>query len=275
MKKDSSQKRFYLNASQSGMKRVKVAILPLEEEQRIENNYATEYVEVLDSKRKIIIIAQAPHPDLSAISFALESNRHHEVSIIYASDLKSNTNFSENDLAILHNIPNSLAPTPQAISNLIYSNTPILFIGGPQMNWSELPTERSGVTVDVGKSVQVINGKLNKGFNLFKLPEGLSNDLKFLPPLTKATGKVKLSISLNTAINISLDALETEWPLLAFNKDAIGRRSGIIMGEGMWRWRMESTLQSGNSDIFDALLCSTVQYLDSRDDVRRFQSEIK
>ena len=57
----------------------------------------------------------------------------------------------------------------------------------------------------------------------------------------------------------------------AFNKDAIGRRSGIIMGEGMWRWRMESTLHSGNSQIFDALLCRTVQYLDSRDDVRRFR----
>ena len=139
------------------------------------------------------------------------------------------------------------------------------------MNWGELPVDRSGVTVEVGKAAQAINGKVNKGFSLFKLPEGLINDLKFLPPLTKAMGKVKPSSSLNTAIKVSLDALETEWPLLAFNKDAMGRRSGIIVGEGMWRWRMESTLHSGNSQVFDALLCSTVQYLDSRDDVRRFR----
>lgn len=270
-KKGFFTKHFYLNATESGMKRVKVAITPLEGEQRRENNYASEYVEVLDSKRNITLIAHAPHPDLNAISLALESNLHQEVSIIYASDIKSNTDFSETDVAILHNIPHSLAPTQQAITTLINSDTPILFIGGPQMNWGELPVDRSGVTVEVGKAAQAINGKVKKGFSLFKLPEGLSNDLKFLPPLTKAMGKVKPSSSLNTAINVSLDALETEWPLLAFNKDAMGRRSGIVVGEGMWRWRMESTLHSGNSQVFDALLCSTVQYLDSRDDVRRFR----
>ncbi len=263
--------KFYLNASENGMKRVKVVIIPLEGEQLRENNYASEYIEVLDSKRKVKLIAHAPHPDLKAISLALKSNLHQEVSIIYASEIKSNSEFSDTDVAILHNIPNSLAPTPQAISMLINSNTPVLFIGGPQMNWTELPVDRSGVTVEVGKVQQAVKGKINKRFSLFKLPTGLSNDLKFLPPLTKAMGNVKPSSSLNTAINISLDALETEWPLLAFNKDAMGRRSGIIMGEGIWRWRMESKLHSGNSEIFDNMLCSTVQYLDSRDDVKRFR----
>ena len=100
-KKGFFTKRFYLNATESGMKRVKVAITPLEGEQRRENNYASEYVEVLDSKRNITLIAHAPHPDLNAISLALESNLHQEVSIIYASDIKSNTDFSETDVAIL------------------------------------------------------------------------------------------------------------------------------------------------------------------------------
>ena len=60
-------------------------------------------------------------------------------------------------------------------------------------------------------------------------------------------------------------------PLLAFNKDATGRRSGIFIGEGIWRWRMESAIKNGNSEVFDQLMNNCIKYLDSRDDVRRFR----
>ena len=61
--------------------------------------------------------------------------------------------------------------------------------------------------------------------------------------------RLKPSNSLQSIIYQRLDVLETIWPLLGFNKDALGRRSGIFMGEGIWRWRMESSIQNGNSNV--------------------------
>ena len=263
--------RFTIKAASSGMKRIKASLSPIEGEERTENNYASAYIEVLDSKRKITIVADAPHPDVQAFKTSLKTNLHQEVSIWFSSELSSNSELQECDILVLHNIPNLTSPTPKAVTKAINSDLPILFVGGAEMDWEHIPLERSGVSVENGPAIQEIRGFVNKGFSLFKIPSGLEKDLAYLPPLTRALGKAKPSSSTNTIVFQKLDALETDWPLLGFNKDAIGRRSGVLMGEGFWRWRMESFIKNGNSRIIDELVNNSIQYLDSRDDVRRFR----
>ena len=191
--------------------------------------------------------------------------------MVFSYELSANTEVGECDVIVLHNIPNSHSTTPKAVTKAINSDIPILFIGGSYMDWSNIPLERVGVGVETSKSQQVIRGGVNEGFGLFDIPEGLKVELAYLPPLSKAMGETKPSASLNILIFQKLDQLKTEWPLLAFNKDAIGRRSGILMGEGIWRWRMEGYMKNGDTRVFDALLNNSIQYLDSRDDVRRFR----
>ncbi len=263
--------KFSIKATQIGMQRIKAAIIPQEGEERTENNYTSSYIEVLDSKRKITIIAQTPHPDITALKECFLTNLHQEVDVVFSYELSANTEVGECDVIVLHNIPNSHSTTPKAVTKAINSDIPILFIGGSYMDWSNIPLERVGVGVETSKSQQVIRGGVNEGFGLFDIPEGLKVELAYLPPLSKAMGETKPSASLNILIFQKLDQLKTEWPLLAFNKDAIGRRSGILMGEGIWRWRMEGYMKNGDTRVFDALLNNSIQYLDSRDDVRRFR----
>ena len=263
--------KFRLKAEAVGMQRIKAAIIPLEGEERTENNYASSYIEVLDSKRKITIVANAPHPDVKAFKESLSSNLHQEVDVVFSYELNSNSEIDDCDVVVLHNIPNTHSPTLKAVTKAINSDTPIFFAGGALMDWAHIPLERAGVSLESGKAQQEIRGGVNEGFGLFEIPEGLKGELAYLPPLTKAMGETKPSAALTSLIFQKLDHLKTDWPLLAFNKDAIGRRSGVLMGEGFWRWRMESFLKNGNSRIIDALLNNSIQYLDSRDDVRRFR----
>ena len=264
-------RRFFVKAEMSGMKKIRISLSPLVGEERTENNYASSYIEVLDSKRKITIVAQAPHPDVQALKNSLKTNLHQEVSVLFRSEMNPNSEIDESDVIVLHNIPNLKSPTPKAVTKAFNSDMPILFAGGAEMDWEHIPLERSGISVEHGAALQEISGEVNKGFSLFEIPVGLDKELAYLHPLTRAMGKYKPSNSMQSIIYQKLDALETVWPLLGFNKDALGRRSGILMGEGIWRWRMESSIQNGNTNVIDALINNTIQYLDSRDDVRRFR----
>lgn len=263
--------RFSIKAASSGMKRIKASLAPLAGEGRTENNYSSAYIEVLESKRNITIVAHSPHPDVQAIKTSLKANLHQEVQVIFSSELSSKSGIDDCDVIVLHNIPNLNSPTPKAVTVALNSDIPTLFIGGPSMDWNHVPLQRSGVVVELGTEIQEVRGSINPGFSLFEIPQGLDKELEYLPPLTKSLGKTRPSNSLNTIIYQRLDALETVWPLVAFSKDAVGIRSGVLIGEGIWRWRMESAIHNGNSNMIDELINNSIQYLDSRDDVRRFR----
>jgi hypothetical protein len=263
--------RFQLEAKTKGVKKVRVVARGIEGEVRVENNSATAYVEVLESKRKIFIVAAAPHPDVRALKSAIETNLHQEVDIITAQELKGVKKLGAYDVLILHNLPSNTYPTPEAVTRAIAEGGPILFVGGEVMDWGGLPVERTGVLVNMTTGRQNVQAKVNEGFSLFAIPDGIDRKLQYWPPLTRAMGESEATKSLNTIIHQKLDALETDWPLLAFNKDGSGRRSGVLMGEGIWRWRMEEYIKDGEFTTFDNLINNSIQYLDSRDDVRRFR----
>ena len=261
---------FNLEADKVGSSRVKVVVSILEGESQTSNNSATVYVDVLESKREIIIVANAPHPDVAAIKNALKTNFHQDVKVVFASDI-TNNDLPQHDVLVLHDLPNIRTTLPAIINKEIASDMPVLFIGGPQMDWSSLAIERVGIEVESSEGLQEIGGVVHSGFGLFEVPEGLTNKLKSWPPLTSSFGTVKTSKNLEPLIFQSLGNLKTEWPLMGFNRDASGRRSAVLLGEGIWRWRSENYLQDENFEVFDDLINRSIQYLDSRDDVRRFR----
>jgi len=261
--------RFNLDAENVGSNRVKVIVSSLEGEGNISNNSATAYVDVLESKRDILIVANAPHPDVAAIKNALKSNFHQDVEVVFKSDIVGE--LPDHEVLVLYNLPNVKTTIPAIINKEIASDMPVLFIGGPQMDWSSLAIERVGIEVESSDGFQEVGGEEANGFGLFQSPEGLNSKLKSWPPIISSFGSIKTSKSLETLIFQKLGNLRTEWPLLGFNKDASGRRSAVIIGEGIWRWRSENFIRDGNFEVFDDLINKSIQYLDSRDDVRRFR----
>ena len=263
--------RFNLDAENVGSNRVKVIVSYLEGDVNISNNSATAYVDVLESKRDILILANAPHPDVAAIKNALKSNFHQDVEVVFASDIVGE--LPDHEVLVLYNLPNVKTTIPAIINKEITSDMPVLFIGGPQMDWSSLAIERVGIEVKSSDDFQEVGGEEANGFRLFEAPEGLNSKLKSWPPIISSFESTKTSTSLETLIFQRLGNLRTEWPLLGFNRDASGRRSAVIIGEGIWRWRSENFIRDGNFEVFDDLINKSIQYLDSRDDVRRFRVE--
>jgi hypothetical protein len=94
-----------IDASGTGLQHYQVQIGALANEQNISNNTQDIYVEVLDNKQAILMIAHAPHPDLYALKEALAKNKNYKVDIALAENAP--TDISNYQLIILHNLPSA------------------------------------------------------------------------------------------------------------------------------------------------------------------------
>ena len=50
-----------------------------------------------------------------------------------------------------------------------------------------------------------------------------------------------------------------------------GIRTGVFLGENVWKWRLFDFLQNQNHEIFDEVFGKTVQYLSVKEDKRKFR----
>jgi len=271
---DSKSHKFTIRADQVGALKIRViSRAETSDEDLLSNNSRTAIIDILESKRRVLIVADAPHPDVAAIKNAAQSNKHQEVEVVWANDLNQNEEMPEYDIMILHNLPNPQAPLPVIVGEAIAQDVPMLFIGGASVDWRQLPLERTGIIYETSDLSESVGGSVNDEFALFSIDKSLESKLSYMPPLNSVLGKVEAKKSLDVLLYKKLGSLETVWPLWAFNKDAAGRRSGVILGDGIWRWRMESFMKDENFEAFDDLINNSIKYLSSRDDVRRFRIE--
>jgi hypothetical protein len=271
---DSKSHKFTIRADKVGALKIRVfSRSETSNEDLMSNNSRTAIIDILESKRRVLIVADAPHPDVAAIKNAAQSNKHQEVEVVWATELNQNEEMTEYDIMILHNLPNPQAPLPDIVNEAIAQDVPMLFIGGANVDWRQLPIERTGIIYETSDLSESVGGSLNDEFSLFSTEQALETKLSYMPPLNSVLGKVEAKKSLDVLLYKKLGSLETVWPLWAFNKDAAGRRSGVILGDGIWRWRVESFMKDGDFEAFDELINNSIKYLSSRDDVRRFRIE--
>lgn len=73
-------------------------------------------------------------------------------------------------------------------------------------------------------------------------------------------GNYKSISSNNTMLYQRIGMVETEQPLIVFNSMG-GRKTAIIAGEGIWKWRLYDYAVHNNHDIFNKFVSKIVQYL--------------
>lgn len=85
---------------------------------------------MLDARQKILLLANSPHPDLTAIKTTLEINKNYQVSIAYIND--PGLDVAKADFIILHNLPSVSNDISGLLNSLNDKKIPRLFIAGLQ-----------------------------------------------------------------------------------------------------------------------------------------------
>lgn len=262
-------KTFRIEAKQAGVIRYRVALPRIGEEDNTANNYADFYVEVIESRQKILLLAHAPHPDLQAIKNSLESLKNYEVDIRYAR--QSPPNIREYDLVVMHGLPSTKYPVQAIIDEVERLKTSSLYIVSSQTNIPAF-NERQGVVNIQQAQRQFADAEpaLTNTFNLFSINNELRSFTNMLPPLRVPFGSYSPSAGYDVLYKQALKGVETNYPLMVLG-EMDGQKKGVIAGEGIWKWRLYDYAEHQSFERSDELLAKVFQYLAVAGDRRRFK----
>ena len=258
-----------LEASKPGVIHYSAILTNLKDEVTWFNNRRDFFIEVIDARQKVLIAARSPHPDISAIRQAIESNKNYQVEV----DMTGNPSLDkakEFDLVILHQLPVGNNNLP-LIEGLKAKKIPLLFVLGRQINLSLFNSLKVGLTFNqTGGGYNQTTGIINQDFNLFETTDALKSNVPYFPPFSVAFGNFSFKDKTQIMVYQQIGSVKTDQPLIYFN-DNDNNRYGFFTGEGFWRWRLIDFDRNNNHEVSNDLICKSIQYLVARNDKRKFR----
>lgn len=260
-----------LPADRPGVQRYRISVSTVGNEVTTDNNQRDIYVEVLDARQNILLLAAAPHPDLSAIKQSLATGQNNEVEIAYGDRFVGEV--ADYDLVVLHQLPTPLHRISPVLQSLAQEKVPTLFITGPSLPPSLINAVQDLVSIQ-GGGAQVrgnqVTAVLSGSYGSFTLSEQLRRSVSTLPPLTAPFGSFSVRPGAEVLLRQRIGRVETEYPLLVTGESR-GARTGVLLASGLWQWRLFDYLENGDHGNFDELISQLTQYLTVLEDKRRFR----
>ena len=260
---------FIIPASRAGIMHYQLRLSQQEGEVTYRNNVKDIFVEVLDGRQKILLVANSPHPDVAALKAAIESNKNYQLDVAYAADFAAKLN--DYNLVILHQLPSATYNAENILTQAKALKKSILFVVGSQTAVAGFNKAQNALNMSGGGNpFNDVLPKINKDFNLFTLSDANRQAVTKFPPLENFFGEYKANGAVQNLFFQSINNVETDYPLWLF-ADEIDSKIGIIAGEGIWRWKLYDYMQNKNFDAFYELVNKTVQYLAVKGDKRPFR----
>ena len=257
---------FILDTETLGVETYTIRIVPQEGESSTTNNIRRAFIETVDSKQKILIAAASPHPDIKAIKSLVEAKEGTEVQI-YLEGITADTPEGPFDLIVLHQLP-GITDLPGWLDSWI-DQTNTWYITGTG-SLAPINARNPVLTYQSFGQSDLVGANLNPSFQLFSIDETLLSRASDYPPLRAPYGQFTLKESADIYLYQKLGTVETNRPLLTiFNGDE--RKSAVLSGSGIWKWRLQESGLYETPELFDELFGKLIQYLATKDDKRNFR----
>ena len=262
-----------IQATTKGLHKYKLTLTELDGEITHLNNIAYFYVEVIDSREKIAIVYNGPHPDVAAIKSALESTENYEVTVSSIQDFRASVD--DYSLIILHQLPSVGQPAANLLAQIEKTGTSSLFIVGSQTNLSAFNNINTGISIQQNKNL--FNNAVplfNENFTAFTFSEEARQLLPKLPPVTTIFGDYKSMVASNVFLYQKINNVNTQYPLILFN-ERNGVKTGVICGTGIWQWKLYNYLYTQGHREFDEIINKIATYLSVKSDKSFFRVSAK
>ncbi len=262
-------KEVILDADVAGVQRFVFSVNTIAGEVSTVNNNKEIFVDVLDARQKILILADSPHPDLSAIKSSMESNKNYEVEVKYANN--TNINIPAYDFIILHQLPSKGMPSNTVFSAIKNNKKPVLFIVGSQTDIGKFNSAQDMLNITgVTQSTNDVQASVANNFSLYKVDPLITNALPRFAPVLSPFGQFAEGPNSAVLAYQRIGKVDTKYPLIVFG-ETNGAKSAVIAAENIWKWKLFDFLENKNHDIFEELLGKCIQYLSLKEDKRKFR----
>lgn len=265
-------KEVILDTESAGVQRYRISLNAISDEVTTANNSKDIFVDVLDARQKILIVANSPHPDITALKQTMSDNKNYEVTTKYISD--PSLNVAAYDFVVMHQLPSKTNDASALLSSINNNKTAHLYIVGSQTDLGKLNRIQNMVTITGdGRNTNDVQATVANDFSLFTIKDELKQELPTFAPLLAPFGDYKLGGNAQAFLYQRVGKVDTNYPLLVFGEEN-ETKAGVLSAEGIWKWRLFDYLQRQNHDIFDELMSKTIQYLSLKEDKRKFRVSI-
>ena len=240
-----------LNAEKVGVQTYRAVISSAEAEKNKYNNTKNFAVEVIDQRSEVALVASINHPDLGAIKRAIETNQQRKVTIVKPSEIKS---LADYNVLVLYQPDGSFRQLLEQNKN---AGLNTFTITGNSTDFNLLNQYQTLVNFRMSGQREDYLADFNSQFGLFAAEDiGFAN----FPPLQHPFGTITLKQDAGVLLSARIRNVATGGPLMAFSEQGV-KRSAYLFGENIWKWRVESHVNTKSFDGFDIFMDKTIQFL--------------
>lgn len=207
------------------------------------NNRKDVFIEVTETRKRILLAAAAPHPDLAAIKEALGGTDAYSLTTRIGSGLPPASDY---DVLVLHGLPGAAPidiPAGKAVWYILAQTTGRF-----------ASSAAAGMQLQPGAFHDAYPA-LNTSFSAFTLPPGLNALIDRLPPLSAANGSLTPGAGTQSLFNEKTGNA----PLWLVQSGTAPQ--AILMGEGLWRWRLYEYRFMQSHNLVDECIRQTIALL--------------
>lgn len=266
---------FKVAATEQGIQRLEVQVEVKSEEKNVRNNKSTAFIDVVEGKKKILVVANAPHPDIKALRAIIDKNTNYEF-ILHIPGVEEteakNLQPANIDLAVFHQSPDKRGRTRDLFQQFNTSKTSMFVVVGQQTDLTALAANHVPLKFDqLPRQYDDVMPVVNASFPYFLLSPEANSVFSGYPPVWVPFGKMQISASAVTLLSQRVGSISTDKSLLWIDVPD-NHKIAVMLGEGFWQWRLEEYSKNENTDAFDEVFGKLLQYLSTTDDKSRFKS---
>ncbi|MDO1514686.1 VWA domain-containing protein [Maribacter confluentis] len=243
-----------VDANSVGLKNLVVEASTLPQERNTANNKRSTRIEVIDEKTKIALVSNILHPDIGALKKSIESNEQREV-VIMASNVPTEA-LDDIDLFIYYQPTSSFKRITDYIQD---KGANSFFITGTHSDFNFLNSLKIGIEVENGYPQQEVFGVMNNAFSKYDIS---TFEMEDFPPLLSDAGPVLITSPFETLLGTQIKGVDMQEPLLMVVENA-NTKNAYLLGENLWKWRMQTFRNTGDFANFDAFVGNLIRYLTS------------
>lgn len=261
---------FEAEALREGTQHYIINVSSIPGEATLVNNRFDVFIQVISAKQKILLVAQAPHPDLAALKQSIGYNENYETRVVMLQDFKPEMIQKDLSLAILYQLPGLRGEGLALIKLLNEKRIPLWYILGASTHPVSFSSAEPALQLSTNRiNTNEVTALAENNFSTFTLSEEDWTAIKKYPPLFAPYANYRINSEHDILLKQQIGNVKTDFPLWFFTKSE-GVRKGFICGEGIWKWRLyDYNLTKQNT--FHTLIGKTVQYLANKDDKGRFR----
>jgi len=226
-----------LEAKNVGLQKYTIRVKQIDNEVTLSNNAQEIYIDVLESRQRVLVLASAPHPDIAALKASISSNENYEVTSSLAKDFEGK--IEDYSLVLFHQIPSLTKQGNTYLDQALEESVPSMIVLGQGTDFNVFNNLKLGYSFKGSNGMSNdVSGVYAQGFPYFQLEESTQSLLRELPPLSVPFGDFTVAPGVVSLVNQRVGTIKTNKPLISFNQSGENQKYVLLeekeSGDGAW-----------------------------------------